>query len=184
MLLVGGYGRFHEQDFHTLTRGWSRSKGETICGRGSTMHATESLRRELPGWFRTYDIRSLADAGAGDRNWSRHMDLDGVVYRGFDLYPRHETVERFDITSEVLPPHDAILCRHVLNHLTEPLVGEAISRFRQSADYLIANTCTDGISSGDAKLGMWTKWNLAHWLGEPLENRPDIEGVIALWRLK
>lgn len=184
MLLVGGYGRFHEQDFHTLTKGWSRAKGETVCGRGSTMHATESVRRELPGWFRTYGIRSLADAGAGDRNWSRHLDLDAVAYRGFDLCPRHESVEPFDITSEVLPTHDAILCRHVLNHLTETLVGETLARFRQAAEYLIANTYHDGVTACDARLGMWTRWNLAHWLGEPLETRPDIEGVIALWRLK
>jgi hypothetical protein len=184
VLHVGGYGRFHEQDFHTLTRGWSRAKGETICGRGSTMSATESVRRELPGWFRNYGIRSLADAGAGDRNWSRHLDLAGAAYRGFDLCPRHESVEPFDITSEVLPPHDAILCRHVLNHLTEALVGETVARFREPADYLIANTYPDGVKTGDAKLGMWTKWNLAHWLGEPLETCPDIEGAMAIWRLK
>lgn len=177
-------GRFGEQDYHLLTKGWMKGKPETLCGGGSTLQATKDVRQVLPKWLARYEVRSLCDAGAGDLHWIREVPLDGITYRAYDLRPRAEGVEPLDITSELLPECDAILCRHVLNHLTPALVSEALDRFRRSARYLIATTFLTGLHVG-GQLGNWMRWDLAQFgLGEPLEYAPDHEGLIALWRLQ
>jgi hypothetical protein len=177
------YGRFNEKQFRELTREYSRAKDETVCGRGSTMENTEAIRSKLPEWFRKYEIKSLNDAGSGDRHWSKHLDLEGIQYQGYDLKPRYDGVIQCDITSEVLPLSDAILCRHVLNHLTSQMVNQAISNFIRSTTYLIANTY-DKTKPKPAPFGIWSQWDLKERLGDPLESMPDVEGELAIWRLK
>jgi hypothetical protein len=177
------YGRFNEKEFYALTRDYTQGKGQTVCGRGSTMESTESIRQRLPEWFRKYGIKTLNDAGAGDRHWSKHLDMEGIQYQGYDLKPRYEGVIQFDITSEILPPSDAILCRHVLNHLNTQMVNQAIANFIRSATYLIANTYHD-VKPRKASFGIWSQWDLKERLGDPLESMPDIEGELAIWRLK
>ena len=120
-------------------RGWKSGLGDgTPCGGGSTMWATEAVREWLPDVVAKYGIRRVCDAGAGDLHWIQHVKWD-VQYRGFDLVPRHEYVEQFDITKDDLPQCDLILCRMVLNHLGQERTDAVIERFRRSGKYLLAN---------------------------------------------
>lgn len=134
------------------------------------MGETVRIRRLLPGIANTFGIKSVVDAGAGDLHWIPRVKWD-VEYAGFDLYPRHPDVQRFDITKEVLPKADMILCRHVLNHLSIQFSERALAGFRESGStYLLMTNCENqtyywqqyGLSAG-TPLATWKdtgKWRL------------------------
>ena len=164
-----------------MAEGWPSGLPETHCGQGSTIARTELVRRALPGLVQKYAIRTVVDAGAGDLNWIQRVNWD-VEYTPYDLIPRHAKVRQADITRDVLPACDLILCRHVLNHLDFMSMREALSLFRQSARYLLA-TQVDGELPEQPG---WHHYNLRPWLGEPLERIPDTEGTgcLALWPMR
>ena len=119
-------------------RGWTGGLPETPCGYGSTLEATRTQREWLGYIFDKYEIRSIADIGAGDLNWIQHMNLDGIEYRPFDLVPRHPDVTAFDLVREVPPQVDCILCLWVLNHMPYEACEMALANLKASgARYLI-----------------------------------------------
>ncbi len=104
-----------------MEKGW-RSSGETPCGAGSELAMTKAVRSVLPGVMESFSLVTIADAGAGDMNWIPKVQWPyEVTYHPFDLVPRSTKVTKFDVTEEILEPHDLILCRHVLNHLSPKL---------------------------------------------------------------
>jgi hypothetical protein len=42
---------------------------ESVSGNGSTLDATEGVRRELPRLFAKFHVKSLLDIPCGDCNW-------------------------------------------------------------------------------------------------------------------
>ncbi|HMJ08127.1 MAG TPA: hypothetical protein VK468_03925, partial [Pyrinomonadaceae bacterium] len=59
---------------------------QSVSGDGSTSEYTENLRRELPGLFEKFGIRSILDAPCGDYNWFRHVDRGTEIsYIGGDI---------------------------------------------------------------------------------------------------
>lgn len=175
-----------EAIYDRMKNGWRSGMPETICGPGSTMQATRFIRKWLPMICEKYGIRTIHDAGAGDLYWIRRVswgDLE-IQYRGFDLIPRHEDVEQWDITKQALPPCDLILCRLVLGHLDEPRRQMAIDLFRQSAKYLAATQFYADDVPKDAKETV--KVDLRPMLGEPLYVIHDgnhSKCRMALWKL-
>lgn len=118
--------RFHEiyRTFH-----W-RGASETPSGAGSTIVATEAIRRELPSYLASVDCQLLFDLGCGDFNWMRLVDLP-CEYIGADIVgdvikqnKQHYEAEGrsfivLDGTSQSFPRKiDVILCREVLFHLS------------------------------------------------------------------
>jgi hypothetical protein len=144
----GSSGEFSDSDMYDRMRdGWRMGAPETVCGNGSTLSSTRSAREWLPRIIRQYGIASLADAGAGDLAWIRHLPVGWVpLYRAFDLIPRDPSVTPWDITRDPLPHFDAILARMVLNHLQER-IQQTVALLKQSgARYLIATQFDDSPS--------------------------------------
>src|SRR5437764_15490243 len=95
-------------------------EGETISGPGSTVLATERLRAELPKLLQELEIKTLVDAGCGDRNWIRRLDYSFDKYVGIDVVAEiinqltevQESVDcyfqRANIVTDVLPQGDAV----------------------------------------------------------------------------
>ena len=180
--------RMTEKKMRTrMMNGWKGSD-DTVCGKGSTLANTEALRVYLPDVIERYAIRSICDAGAGDRYWIKHASLDGIDYKAFDLVPRDETVVELDISTQPLPSCDLILCRQVLNHLDPFRVQDALTLFEKSGKYLLATTHDN---KKLARYCDYSRWDLAcapFWLGEPLERIRDATATesdcfIALWKL-
>lgn len=111
------------------------SKGETACGNGSTLRYTERLRDWLPDLIKRHGVKSLCDAGCGDKNWISQIDL-GCEYRGFDLH----FGEKLDISKDKLPDCDLILCRDVFIHMRGDLIESAISLFKQASPLLLSTS--------------------------------------------
>jgi SAM-dependent methyltransferase len=158
----------------------------STSGLGSEMEATAVLRAELPRLFERFRVTSLLDAPCGDAGWINHADL-GVRYVGVDIVPA--LIERLqaraaageikgeyhlaDITGDLLPRCDAILCRDALVHLSFANIERAVANFRSSgAIWLIATTFTDWQSNADCDDGDWRALNLERapfgW-GAPVE---------------
>jgi SAM-dependent methyltransferase len=120
---------------------------ETVCGAGSTLKLTATIRAELPQLLRQLGITRLLDAPCGDFNWMRHVDLTGIKYAGMDssrenlalaigavrvpqFVPSFEVFFRGDILRDDMPPADAILCRDFFQHLPGGDVLQILARIK------------------------------------------------------
>ncbi|MDD4616263.1 MAG: hypothetical protein PHW76_03990 [Alphaproteobacteria bacterium] len=103
---------------------------ESVSGRGSSLEATEYLRPNLVGLFRTYNIRTIADAPCGDFNWFRELDYRFERYDGYDIVEALESkntkvygtktthFHHADLLGDFVPPADVLLCRDLTIHLS------------------------------------------------------------------
>lgn len=170
-----------------MQNGWRAGQPETVCGNGSTLASTKNIREWLPLIVDKYDIRSINDAGAGDLYWIRKVQWPRLIaYRPFDLIPRDKSVTEIDITSDAMPRADAILCRMVLNHLDEPRILAALTRFQ--AQYLIATQFNgEDLPQRSPQFTRLDLRNAPYFLGEPLDQVQDGQEDIcslAIWRLR
>lgn len=152
-----------------MRKGWNSN--ETPCGSGSEIRNTERVRSALVEIVEEYGIKSISDAGAGDRRWIKRLDLP-VRYQGFDLVVRNKEVTQFDITQQILPTADLILCRHVLNHLSVKFAIDALDNFVASGSrYLLMTNC-------DNQVQYWQQFGVS--MLEPIRTWTDVQK----WRLE
>jgi hypothetical protein len=156
--------------------------GETRCGPGSTLAYTEKLRDELPDLINKYRVNLLIDAGCGDQNWIKHVDL-GCEYQGFDLHSTPST----DISKDVLPQCDLIMCRDVMIHMPIKMIQDTLKLFSQSSYLLLATSYDTDFSNADTDeqnrrlhLG-WPPFDLS--LIDRLEER-DEGKFLGLWAME
>jgi SAM-dependent methyltransferase len=143
-------------------------RDESLSGPGSSSAQTATLRRLLPDLLQTLGVRSLLDAGCGDFNWMRQLNLALEQYFGVDIVDdliarnrqRHGKPQReflcLDLASSDLPHADAVLCRDTLMHYS--LAGaHAILRNlkRSDARYLLATTFPGRGANEDISIGGW-----------------------------
>ena len=108
---------------------WRGGRGETICGSGSTLHFTASLRSALEDFFIQAKIASILDAPCGDFNWFNAVSMPNVNYIGMDIIDSliSDNIKKYDhparkficgdICSDPLPIADIMICRDCLMHL-------------------------------------------------------------------
>lgn len=170
-----GYDNMTDESLmEKVKRGWKST--ETPCGTGSTVENSRLARSCLTRLVKRYEIKTVSDAGAGDLNWIRKTSWD-VEYQGYDLFPRHPDVIQFDMTKEVLPKTDLILCRHVLNHLSIQFSERAVENFRKSGStYLL-------MTNAPNQRDYWKAYDFS--IGEPIETFPDCyKWELELYRLE
>ncbi|MBF0269927.1 MAG: methyltransferase domain-containing protein [Alphaproteobacteria bacterium] len=175
---------------------------ETRSGAGSTLVATRALRVWLKETFARLGVRSLVDAGCGEAGWI------SALAEGLDLYVGVDIVEELiadnarvyqasrtmlfkpgDITRDLLPKADLILCRDTLTYLDNSDIQAALRLFRQSgASYLLA-THHPKAEPGDAPPGQERKIDLG---ANSLLQAPPVDifsdgpakgKTLSLWRL-
>jgi hypothetical protein len=120
------------------------SDPESRSGVGSTLHSTRVLRTELPRALRQLGARVLLDVPCGDFTWIEHVDLSGIEYIGGDIVPSiveknqrlHSTESRrfvgLDLTRDVLPDADVLLCRDCLVHLSYANIRAVMANIARS----------------------------------------------------
>ena len=106
------------------------SDPESKSGVGSRLDSTRVLRAELPMALRRLEARVLLDVPCGDFTWMEHVDLSGIEYIGGDIVPsiveenqrlharKSRRFARLDLTRDILPDADVLLCRDCLVHLS------------------------------------------------------------------
>ena len=166
-----------------MLRGWD-GESTTRCGSGSTYDATDNVRRLLEALVLDEGITTIADAGAGDLGWVKTIVWPRPVkYRAFDLVPRVPAVQEFDITKQILPASDLIICRFVLNHLSVRMARDALTRFVESNSRLLLISMSASVAAYWAEHGMKIRrplntWNDTgkYWVElHPLSRHPIIE---------
>jgi hypothetical protein len=155
--------------YHTNT--WQET--ETVSGRGSTLARTKIIMSQLPVLLQELRVQTLLDAACGDFNWMRYTDLGAVGYIGVDVVPdlicrnrrlyetQHRAFAVLDITKDLLPPADAILCRDCLIHLSFTRIHAAILNFKRTgATHLLCTTHDSLKENSDCPDGGWRSVNL------------------------
>ena len=130
----------------SFAKNWISGGKETPCGLGSKVDSTEEIREALPKIFIKYHIKKVNDAGCGDFNWIRMVNLSDVDYLGYDIIDRKEEkkanlpFQELDICSELMRDCDLIICRDVLFHLPNKYVLMALNNLdRMNNGYEIQN---------------------------------------------
>jgi hypothetical protein len=120
------------------------SDPESRSGVGSTLDSTRVLRAELPVALRQLGARVLLDVPCGDFTWMERVDLSGIDYIGGDIVPSivkknqrlHASGSRrfvgLDLTRDVLPDADVLLCRDCLVHLSYANIRAVLANIARS----------------------------------------------------
>jgi hypothetical protein len=174
---------------------------ESVSGQGSTLDATECVRRELPRLFAKFHVKSLLDIPCGDCNWIMPAIKNLDLYLGADIVDEliEENRKRFpdehfavlDITKDQLPKVDMILVRDLFGHFSDADLNAAIKNVKASgAKYLLATTFPSMFNTVQIKTGQWRALNLDYFCGLPPSieiisegNRMFKDKHLGLWRL-
>jgi Methyltransferase domain len=152
---------------------WGKG-GESISGGGSTTAATAAIRAALPGVLTEYGIKTLLDLPCGDGNWMNQVELDLDSYIGADIVPAlidlniskwgkipNRRFLQLDMTSDLMPRVDLVLCRDCLVHLSDVNAARALNNIKRSGSrYLLATTFPDHPHNLDIVDGEWRPINL------------------------
>lgn len=148
---------------------------ESKSGAGSTVEYTKNIRDCIPGIIEQFKIKSILDAPCGDFNWMKLLlPTVDVKYTGGDIVPglieenkKYETKKiKFivlDITQDVLPKADLMICRDCLFHLPNFYITSFFRNFLDSnISYLLTTTHVNDKSfeNTDIKIGGFRKIDL------------------------
>lgn len=173
-----------------------------FSGAGSTMLQTARIRKQLPLLLQSLGVKKFIDVPCGDFHWMRTVDLSFLdVYIGVDIVAdlidinekkyAHEK-RRFmvaDLTTDILPCADLILCRDCFAHLCNAAIFKAVNTLKKSGStYLLVTTIPYQESNRDIATGDWRALNLElppfnfpqplHMMEEGWDGK-----VLALWKI-
>ena len=199
----------HHDVFTSKYRNKEWGRDGSVSGPGSETDVTEKMRIELEKLLISISIKSLLDAGCGDFNWMREINLNGINYTGIDVVEELiiDNVKKYsaenirfifsDIANDVLPESDIIICRDVLVHYPLKEIKHCINNFKNSgAKYLLATTFKNTKLNEDIFIGGWRTLNmqihpfnfpepvyeLAEMLDKSGKHFPD--KYLAMWKLE
>lgn len=184
----------------------------SLSGRGSDLDQTQKIQQEVPRLFREFSITSIIDIPCGDHNWIAKTQLSEIQYIGADIVAdlisknnkiygnENYSFIDLDITREIPPRADLILCRDLLVHLNTSEIRKALRNMKRSgSNFLLTTTFTGNrvyknLPMFTQSVG-WRPINLQYapfWFPKPLKivNEGCTEGgglfgdkSLALWRL-
>lgn len=182
-----------------IDEGWWRADG-TVCGEGSTMRSTASIRGELPRLLSRRKVSSVLDAPCGDFAWMSTVELGLVEYVGVDVVASliAENRRRYgrigvgfecaDITEDRLPVADLVLCRDCWIHLPFFRCRRSLKQFhRTGAKWLLISDSSSTTVNRDVWTGGFRPINLRlppFRFPEPEETLDDGGRELRLYRLK
>ncbi|MFC1842075.1 class I SAM-dependent methyltransferase [Candidatus Dependentiae bacterium] len=184
---------------------WSGGGKETVSGGGSTLNSTSFIRKIIPVILKKYNIKSMLDIPCGDFNWMKTIDFSNITYIGADIVlpliknnnkkygNENRTFLHLDVTKDLLPVCDIILCRDLFLHIPFRDIIKAITNFKQSgAKYLLVDTYFAIKENKDKEADNgWRPLNLKiepFNLPEPIETIKEnvhqkLQKHLALWNL-
>lgn len=120
-------------------------------GGGSTLELTTAYRLLLQDFMSNNTIHSVVDAGCGDWGFSRVINWEGIDYLGLDVVPDliainqkkyagpHIRFLQADVCSIELPCADLLICKDVLQHLSNEDIWAFIRQLPNFKYCLITN---------------------------------------------
>ena len=143
------------QRFDLIYRNGAWGQGS---GPGSSPENTLDYRHFLAKFMSQNNIRSVADFGCGDWQFSRFIDWSGVFYTGIDIVEDViiQNRARFQTANinflnfsgiDDFPNVDLVICKDVLQHLSNDRVKQYIEAWRRRSKYMLI---TNDINPPDA----------------------------------
>ena len=145
---------------------------ESVSGPGSGVTRTAAFRDQIPKLLHDLRARSLLDAGCGDFNWLKELDLP-LDYVGIDIVRElvAGNIRRYgsnsarfihgDIMLADLPRVDVILCRDCLVHFSYQDARTTLRNFQRSQScYLLTTTFVNVSANSNISTGGWRPLNL------------------------
>lgn len=140
-----------KQEFTRIYEQNHWQNAESRSGVGSTLAATDAIRRELPGLLGALAVRTVLDAACGDYNWFRRTPVTFVHYTGVDIvepmiaanqvYATPQvSFQCLDIRVDPLPKVDLILCRDTLVHMSYHDIQATLRNFVLSGSTYVLMT--------------------------------------------
>lgn len=160
---------------------------ESVSGEGASREQVQTLETALPALLEQLDVNVLLDVPCGDFSWMQHVEMPVTTYIGADLVPdlitenrqrfggAHRRFVTLDLTADLLPGADLLLCRDALVHLSFEDAFRVIENVRQSAiPFLLTTTFPECEDNEDITTGDWRLLNLER----PPFNFPPPSGLI------
>lgn len=163
--------RSHHEIFKNIIEKNIWKSKESKSGTGSTLKQTVVIRKEIPKIIADFKIQSMLDAACGDFNWMRHMPLK-CRYYGVDVVPNiikqnqisfssaEKTFMVADISTDLLPKVDLILCRDNLVHLSYDDIKTVLLNFKKSGSKYLLTTTFSSRYNRNINTGDWRPINL------------------------
>lgn len=134
------------------SKAWGTNKnGEGHSGGGSTLAATRAYRKFIQEFLKDNKITSVVDVGCGDWEFSHKINWDGIQYLGIDVVKDVIAKDRAkygsptiqfihgDATETDLPEADLLICKDVLQHLSNNDVFQFLGQLYKFKHCLITN---------------------------------------------
>ena len=177
---------------------------ESISGDGSTINYTSSIRKHLPKLIAELKVRNIFDAGCGDYNWFKEIDLPKEVnYIGADIVEElivdlkykyaQENINfiQFDLVEDKINTFDLVICRDVLFHLPHQDKINFLNNFVASnSKYLLTTSSksenyTDFKNEDIPEPGWWSPVDLFlkpfYFPADPIYKIDDVDKYLCLW---
>jgi len=154
----------HQETFSTIyeSKLWgTNSAGEGFSGGGSTPENARPYIEFLQSFLKTHRIRTVVDAGCGDWEFSQYIDWTDIEYIGYDVVPFviEKNQQKFsapnihfiheNFLTSALPEADLLLCKEVLQHLSNEDILNFIPQLSQFKYCLITNDVYPGVLTSD-----------------------------------
>ncbi len=162
-----------EDIFTKIYRGNKFQGVDSVSGPGSDSDQTESIVRQLPEFFRTYELRTILDIPCGDFHWMKDINLSSWDYMGADIvtklvqlnqqkYTQKNIVFcKLNLIADKLPKVDLVLCRDCLVHLSFEDIFDALRNVcKSNSTYFLTTTFVSRGHNYDIATGMWRTLNL------------------------
>jgi hypothetical protein len=146
---------------------------DSRSGDGGGLSQTTTLRSEIPEILSLLKISTFLDLPCGDFNWMKLVEMNSN-YIGADIVPqlineneqKYESPRRkfivLDVTREVVPTVDLILCRDLLVHFSfEDICSAYANIIRSASTYVLFTTFPSRFENTDIKTGEWRPLNLS-----------------------
>jgi 2-polyprenyl-3-methyl-5-hydroxy-6-metoxy-1,4-benzoquinol methylase len=129
----------------------ANAQGAGCSGSGSTLETTQEYRNLLELILDVLQIKSVVDLGCGDWEFSRVIPWGSIEYKGFDVVAHviESNIQKYskkgitfaviDATKEELPAADLLICKDVLQHLSNLDVAKIITQFKKYKYCIITN---------------------------------------------
>lgn len=120
-------------------------------GAGSDLRHTVMYVAYVQHFMEKYSVKTVVDVGCGDWRFSQYLDFDNREYLGVDVVDSviaantssfgrgNVKFQVADATEFVVPPCDLLLCKDVLQHLSNDNVRAILERSKVAAHALITN---------------------------------------------
>lgn len=155
---------------------WGKNEeGEGYSGPGSEPKHAGPYIAFLQHFIKSNGIKSVVDVGCGDWSFSKYIDWGEIQYEGIDIVKSviEKNKEQFasptitfthaDFLNDPLPEGDLLICKDVLQHLSNQEIDHFLQKISQFKHVLITNDIDPNTLTGtnfDIKAGAWRTLDL------------------------